>query len=174
MRESTKAGSVTLRPRRWRQIGVIVAALVVGVGIVSAATFSGTKASNGGRVDGTVERVALVAVGVVFGAVALWLRGRPRIRADQSSIEVRNIIAEYTLPWTAVAAIRVPRAGLLANLELTTGDILGMHAVQSIDGTHAVKAVAHLRALHSAAATDPPAEPATGDTSSEPSAPPTA
>ena len=140
--------SVVLRPRRWRQCGIVAAVVIVGTAIVSAATFAGTKASNGGRVDGTVERVALIGVGLVFALVALWLRQRPRVRADAASIEVRNIVAEYIIPWSVVSAIRIPPGGFLANLELTTGEVVGLAAVQRADAAHALKAVTALRAIH--------------------------
>ena len=152
--------SVVLRPRRWRQYGIVAAVVIVGIAVVSAATFAGTKASNGGRVDAPVERVALVAVGLAFAGVALWLGHRPRICADATAIEIRNIVGEYTVTWDAVSAIRIPRGGFLANLELTSGEVIGLAAVQRIDAGHAVKAIEALRAIHRAATEPPETNPA--------------
>ena len=44
MPDRTGTYPVVLRPHRWRQIGAIAAAVIIGVTIVSAATFTGTKA----------------------------------------------------------------------------------------------------------------------------------
>ena len=145
--------AVVLRPRRWRQIGAIAAAVIVGVAIVSAATFTGTKAANGGRVDDVTERTALIGLGLVFAGVAWWIRGRPRIRANDSTIEVRNVIGEYTIDWTSVSGIRLPPKGSIGNLELASGEVVGLSAVQRIDAMHAARALTILRNLHTAAST---------------------
>ncbi|GAA1818021.1 PH domain-containing protein [Planosporangium flavigriseum] len=132
-------------------MSVAAAVAIIGVALVSAATMTGAVTAAGAPVDQTPERVALVCAGIVLALIVWWLGTRPLVRADATAIEIRHITGDYTLPWSAVTRIRVPRGELWANLELDNGDVVGLSAVQSIDGTPAVTAVTALRALHAAA-----------------------
>jgi Bacterial PH domain len=72
----------------------------------------------------------LFGIGAVClaGLVAADLVLRPRLRADENTVEVRTLAVRRRLPWSAVQRVRVDehsRYGLLSRtLEVDTGDAL--------------------------------------------------
>jgi hypothetical protein len=144
---SGHSAAVLLRPRRLRQGTYVVAVLVAVSLIVSGVTLSGTT-SVGGRLFAS-DRWALIAVGVVLGAVLLTPL-RIRVEADAGGVRVHNLVGSFEVDWPMVRAVRYQRGTIFATLELVDDEVLTIQAVQVIDGQRAVDALRRLRALHTA------------------------
>jgi len=142
--------AVVYRPRRIRWVAGIAAA---GVVILFTAISFGLKGSAGFDNSGTFERgdqTAMIGLGVLIG-LGIMAFGRPRVRADESGIRIRNVIGGYDLPWSVVRAVRFDRNSPWATLELHDDETVSVHALQATDKEYAVQGVRALRALHSAA-----------------------
>lgn len=121
------------------------AALVASALAVSGLTLSGTTAQ-GGRLF-ALDSWALVGVGLLLGLVALTPL-RIRVVATMNGIRVHNLVGSVAVPWAAVRSVRYARGAPCASLELTTGDLVAVLAVQFTDGHRAVEAIRALRAVH--------------------------
>ena len=141
---------VEIRPKRWRRYGFILAAVAVVIAAFSSITLSGETAS-GGALGATADKVALFGSGLIIAGVLFAIAWRPRAWADDAGMRVRNVLGEHQIAWSDVRAVRLPRGGLWANVELNTDDIVALSAVQSIDAEQAVVAITKLRELHKAA-----------------------
>jgi PH (Pleckstrin Homology) domain-containing protein len=106
----------------------------------------------------TSDQIAMAGLGVVLGAVIVWL-SRPRVDGDATGIRVRNIVGSYQLPWSVVRSVRFDRHSPWASLLLTNGEEVAVLALQAADQERALRAVEGLRALLAAATPAP--DPAT-------------
>jgi Bacterial PH domain len=143
--------AVVYRPRRIRWVAGIAAA---GVVILFTAISFGLKGSAGFDNSGTFERgdqTAMIGLGVLIG-LGILAFCRPRVRADESGIQIRNVVGGYDLPWSVVRAVRFDRNSPWATLELYDDEQVSVHALQAADKEYAVDGVRKLRALHQAAA----------------------
>jgi PH (Pleckstrin Homology) domain-containing protein len=143
--------AVVYRPRRIRWVAGIAAA---GVVILFTAISFGLKGSAGFDNSGTFERgdqTAMIGLGVLIG-LGILAFCRPRVRADESGIRIRNVVGGYDLPWSVVRAVRFDRNSPWATLELYDDEQVSVHALQAADKEYAVDGVRKLRALHRAAA----------------------
>jgi len=144
---------VVIRPRRSFVLAWAGAVLVVALFVVIAVLLRTTDTGVFFRV---ADQVAVVVLGL-FIAGGLLLLARPRVRADDEGVEVRNIGLARRLSWTEVVRVGFPDGASWARLDLPDYEYLPMMAVQSADGQRAVDAMRRLRALH-AAATRPAAQ----------------
>jgi hypothetical protein len=145
--------SLVIRPVRVRWVAWIAALVLVGVmtGVAVVLRQSAT-----GVYFRTADQVALVLLGV-FMAAGVLLLTLARVRADDTGIEVRNLLSTRRLPWTEVLAVGFPDGQRWARLELPDDEYLPMTAIQLVDGRRAVAAMDRLRALHwTAIGTDAP------------------
>jgi hypothetical protein len=95
----------------------------------------------------TSDQVAMVVVGLLLGGAAL-LFTRPRVRADASGVQVRNLLETRTLPWGLVRRVSFPDGAPWARLELPDDEYIAVMAIQAADGARAVEAIQALRAIH--------------------------
>ncbi|WP_067507151.1 PH domain-containing protein [Actinoplanes sp. TFC3] len=140
---------VEFRPKRIRWVAGICAAAVV---ILFTALSFGLHGSTGDGF-GQFERgdqSAMIGLGVLAGLGILAFT-RPRVKADASHVQIRNVLGNYDLPWAAVKAVRFDRNSAWAMLELHGDETVSVHALQAADKDYAVQGVRALRALHSAA-----------------------
>jgi hypothetical protein len=144
---------VRFRPRRIRVVAWVAAAVTllaaVGLALALSGPVGAGPAGSGPVVFGTLDRVAMIGLGVI-GAAALLTLTRPLVEADEDGIRVRNVIGETRLPWADVRAIRFDRGASWATLELPDDEVIGVLAVQAVDKQHAVEAVRALRERHTA------------------------
>jgi hypothetical protein len=126
----------------------LVSAVVVLVVFVVLAVILRTTAT--GVFFRFADQVAMVLIGV-FIAAGLALFARPRVRADERGIEVRNVGLARTLPWSEVVAVSFPDGASWARLDLPDYEYLPVLAIQAVDRQHAVDAIRRVRALHAAA-----------------------
>ena len=149
--------AVDVRPRKTRWVCGI-AAVTVFV-IFAAVSTALTGRTEGGGVFHRSDQVAMVILGALLAA-GIMCFARPRVRADEHGVRVRNIIGGYELPWEVVRAVRFSRHSPWASLELADDDEVTLMAIQAADKDYALDAVRALRrllAVHGGAAGAPPA-----------------
>jgi hypothetical protein len=132
----------------------ILAVLVFAIFAVVATALHGATDSGKG-VFQTSDQMAMIGLGVL-GALGILAFTRPRVRADERGIHIRNVIGGYDLPWEVVRSVQFHKGAPWASLELQDDDVVALMAVQAADKGQAVATVRALRALlaaHRAAAT---------------------
>jgi hypothetical protein len=140
---------VVFRPRRVRWVAGIAAAAVVILFTVLSFGLHGSTGDNMGQYA-RGDQTAMIGLGVLIGLGILAFT-RPRVIADETHVQIRNVIGGYDLPWTAVRAVRFDRNSPWATLELHDDETVPVHALQAADKEYAVEGVRTIRALHSAA-----------------------
>ena len=135
------------RPRKARRIAIAAAVVLVAVFAVVAALLRRTPTGVYFRLS---DQVAMMLVGLLLAGAAL-LFARPRVRADATGVEVRNLLETRTLPWELVLRVSFPDGAPWARLELPDDEYIAVMAIQSTDGRHAVRDIRALRAVHAAA-----------------------
>ncbi|RKT56379.1 PH (Pleckstrin Homology) domain-containing protein [Saccharothrix australiensis] len=141
------AVAVEFRPRKIRTVAVVSAVFLVAVFGVVGWLLGDTPT---GVIFRTSDQVAMVLLGVLLAAGVLLL-ARPRVRADETGVEVRNVITARRFEWSEVLHVSFPDGASWARLELPDDEYVSIMAVQAVDREHAVAAVRALRELHRAA-----------------------
>lgn len=132
-----------VRPRKARRTAFIVAICLV-VFFVLLGVFL--------RVDYTgvnfrvVDQFAMACIGI-FGALAVLLLTRPRVRAGEYGVVVRNVLGDSEFEWKHIRGVSFPDRKAWARLELVNDDYVPMLAIRSNDGERAVAALERLREL---------------------------
>lgn len=132
-----------VRPRKARRTAFIVAICLV-VAFVLLGVFL--------RVDYTgvnfrvVDQFAMAGIGI-FGAIAVLLLTRPRVRAGEHGVVVRNVLGDSEFEWKHVRGVSFPDRKAWARLELVNDDYVPMLAIRSNDGERAAAALDRLREL---------------------------
>ncbi|WP_121012335.1 PH domain-containing protein [Saccharothrix australiensis] len=139
--------AVEFRPRKIRTVAVVSAVFLVAVFGVVGWLLGDTPT---GVIFRTSDQVAMVLLGVLLAAGVLLL-ARPRVRADETGVEVRNVITARRFEWSEVLHVSFPDGASWARLELPDDEYVSIMAVQAVDREHAVAAVRALRELHRAA-----------------------
>lgn len=134
---------VEVRPQKVRRVAFPAAGVLVVVFAVVAVLLRNTSTGVHFRVS---DQVAMGLLGVLLAAGVLLLT-RPRLRADTSGIEVRNIVTTHRYDWSAVGAFSFPDGAAFARLELPEDEYLPVLAIQATDGGHAVASMRELREL---------------------------
>ncbi|SDF06108.1 PH domain-containing protein [Pseudonocardia oroxyli] len=140
-------GAVTVRPRLASWLGWVSAVVTIVVFVVIAVILRNTATGVFFRL---ADQVAMVLFGL-FVAAGCLLFARPRVRADERGIEVRNVGLAKTLPWSVVERVGFPDGASWARLDLPDYEYLPVLAIQAVDRQHAVDAIRKVRALHAAA-----------------------
>jgi hypothetical protein len=135
--------TVTAAPRRLTWVGRGTALVTLVVFGVLALLLPGKA---GDASVGVADQLAFFGIGVLLAAACVALT-RPRARADERGIWVRNVMGERFFPWAVVVAVRLDEGAPWAQLELHDDETVSLLAVQASDGDDAVEAVLQLRAL---------------------------
>jgi PH (Pleckstrin Homology) domain-containing protein len=138
-------GPTEIRPRLSRRICLTVVPIVLNV-------FAVCGISLNPAVIGLAGRISLFAVAVVIAAVLYVVQTRPLIRADATTIHVRNVVGGITVGWSQVAAVVYTGQRPWPHLQLHDGSTVALHAIQRWDRDHAVTATRMLRTFHANAA----------------------
>ncbi|MFI9532381.1 PH domain-containing protein [Nocardia fusca] len=132
-----------VRPRKSRRTAVIVAVLLVVAfalfGIFLRTDYTGVNFR-------VVDQFAMACIGI-FGAAAVLLLTRPRVRAGRRGVVVRNVLGDNEFEWKHIRGVTFPDRKAWARLELVNDDYVPMLAVRSNDGEHAAAALDRLRDL---------------------------
>ncbi|HEU5472793.1 MAG TPA: PH domain-containing protein [Actinophytocola sp.] len=133
-----------VRPRRVRLVAGIAAGLLFGAFVVVAVLL---KRGDTGVNFHTSDQVAMIGIGLALAAAALWPTW-PRVRADRTGIEVRNMLGARRFNWDQVRHVAFPDGARWARLELPADEYVPVLAIQAMDGERAVAAMRTLRRLH--------------------------
>lgn len=133
-----------VRPRRAVCVAVAAAVILIGLFTANAVVLPQTTEGVYLRPSG---QVGMGLIGVLLAGGAL-LFARPRLRADEHGVAVRNLLVTRVLPWELVLDVSFPDGAAWARLELPDDEYVPVMAVQAADRGHAVRAVRSLRALH--------------------------
>ncbi|CCH33537.1 PH domain-containing protein [Actinosynnema sp. NPDC047251] len=139
--------AVEFRPKRIRTVSVVSAVFLVVVFSVVGWLLTDTPT---GVIFRTSDQVAMVVLGVLLASGVLLL-ARPRVRADETGVEVRNVVTVRRFEWSDVLHVSFPDGASWARLELPDDEYVSIMAIQAVDRDHAVAAVRALRELHRAA-----------------------
>ncbi|MFP5021395.1 PH domain-containing protein [Pseudonocardia phyllosphaerae] len=102
---------------------------------------------NTGVIFRPVDQVSMALIGA-FVAGGILLMARPRVRADDTGVEVRNVIFTRWFDWGEIYGVSFPDGASSARLELPDDEYFTILAVQAVDRGRAVRAVRTLRDLH--------------------------
>ena len=136
--------SVESRPRRLTTVCRVVAVLVLVVFAVLAVLLP--QDTGGEQHFGLGDQIAFFVIGVLL-AVGVLAFTRPRVRADDRGVWVRNVLGERYFPWGVVASVDLPNGAPWAQLELHDDDTVALLGIQSNDRDTAVDVVLALRDL---------------------------
>ena len=141
-----------VRPRRITILASIAATLVIGSMVVIGLLLRDT---NEGVTFTVNDQIGLIGIGLVLGA-AIMTAARPRLRADENGMSVRNVFGETFVPWSLVLRVAFPSGAHWAELQMPDDEVKAVMAIQAMDRGRAVTALERLRALHERYAPPPP------------------
>lgn len=124
-------------------------AVVAFIVIMAAHIFAGVVVDDEftGAAITTVDKFAFPAIGLIL-SVCVWLAlSRPRVRANEDGVEVRNIIGTRFYPWVVIYGLSFPRGSRMARLELPEFEYVPLWAIQSGDKERAIESVKAFRRL---------------------------
>jgi hypothetical protein len=142
-----QTATLVIRPRRTLIMCSVLAVLLLGVFIVVAVLL---RNSHTGVVFEPADQAAMIGIGILLAAGTM-LFALPRVRADATGVEVRNVLATRKFAWTDVLSVSFPDGASWARFELPEDEYFSVMAVQAVDRDRAVAAVRALRRLHRAA-----------------------
>lgn len=141
-----------VRPRRITILASIAATLVIGSMVVIGLLLRDT---NEGVTFTVNDQIGLIGIGLVLGAV-IMTAARPRLRADENGMSVRNVFGETFVPWPLVVRVAFPSGAHWAELQMPDDEVKAVMAIQAMDRGRAVTALERLRTLHQRYAPPPP------------------
>ncbi len=141
-----------VRPRRITILASIAATLVFGSMVVIGLLLRNTNEGVSFTVN---DQIGLIGIGLVIGG-AIMTAARPRLRADENGMSVRNVFGETFVPWPLVVRVAFPSGAHWAELLMPDDEIKAVMAIQAMDRGRAVRALEQLRALHQRYAPPPP------------------
>jgi hypothetical protein len=141
---SDPAGPVAL-PHTWRPLGVRVAALVLGSGLllICALTWVGFDAETRARFT-VFQRGTLVALGLLV-FVLFYALVRSRVVAEAERLVVVNGYRRREYDWAQVVAVHLPAGAPWVTLDLADGTTVSAMGIQGSDGARAKQAARDLR-----------------------------
>ena len=139
--------TIVFRPKKIRRV-----AWACAVGLVAVFTVVGLLLGNTptGVIFRTSDQVAMILLGFLLAGGVLLLT-RPKVTADASGVDVRNVVTSHHFEWKDVLSVSFPDGAAWARLELPEDEYISVMAVQAVDREYAVSSVRALRELHKAA-----------------------
>lgn len=143
---TTKPWELEVRSPSLKRLAWVVVAVVMAVhlfmGYFLDLEFTGATVT-------FIDQLAFPFVGVVISVLGYLAFTRPRVRANEDGVEIRNIIGTRFYPWAVVYGLFFPEGARMARLELPEFEYVPMWAMQASDGAAVVKAVSRFRELES-------------------------
>lgn len=132
------------RSPRLKQVSWVLVVLIMAVHI-----FMGVTVGIGytGAAITPIDQFAFVGIGIIISIVTVIGLSRPRVRANEDGVEVRNMIGSRFYPWSVVYGLSFPKGTRIARLELPEFEYVPVWALQSADGEKVVRAVSQFRDL---------------------------
>ena len=140
-------------PRRIKIVAWLLAIMIVVVFIVLALLL---RIEETGVYFQTADQVGVALIGVLI-AGAFLLFTRPRLRAGERGVTVRNLFGDKLIEWDLVLDLAFPEGAAWARLELPDEEYVPVLAIQIYDRMRAVEAVRDFRAVAAKYAPAPPA-----------------
>ena len=94
-----------------------------------------------------IDQWGYFLVGVLFATVIFIGLHRPRVRANEDGVDVRNLIGSRFYPWAVIYGLSFPETARVARLELPEFEYVPMWAFLAADGADCVTAVEKFREL---------------------------
>lgn len=135
--------TVVARPRKATVIAGIVAVVLLTTFTVAGLLMLRTHTGAYFRLS---DQLAMIGIGLFLAAGALWF-ARPRVRAGEDGVEVRNMVSTRHFAWGDVQGVSFPDGAPWARIELANDEYVPLVAVQAIDGERAVSAMRTLRRI---------------------------
>jgi hypothetical protein len=133
-----------VRPRKITILAGIAAVVVVGVSVIAGLLLKNVDEGVSFR---TFDQIGTIGIGVVLAA-AIMTTARPRLRATEAGLWVRNMLGDKFFPWMLVIRVAYPPNAPWAQLLLPDDEIHPVMAIQSLDRGRAVRALEEVRRLH--------------------------
>ena len=134
-------------PHTWRPLGVRLAALVFGIGLLVVCAMAWVGFDQEIRDVFTVpQRATLILLGVAVAA-ALHALSRSRVTAEPDRVVVVNGYRRRVFDRRAVVSVSLGRGAPWATLDLDDGSAVPAMGIQGSDGDRARDAVRELRAV---------------------------
>lgn len=93
------------------------------------------------------DQFAFVGIGVIITIVCTIGLLRPRVRANEDGVEVRNFLGTRFYVWSVIYGLSFPKGSRMARLELPEFEYVPMWAMQSADRGTIIDTVERFRAL---------------------------
>ncbi|AKE39227.1 Bacterial PH domain [Corynebacterium camporealensis] len=123
-------------------IGWVILVMIIHIfmGITLDIEFTGASVTG-------IDKFAFPGVGVVVSILSWIALNRPRLRANEDGVEIRNIIGTRFYPWFVIYGLSFPEGARMARLELPEFEYVPIWAIQSGDKEKAIDAVREFRKL---------------------------
>ncbi len=141
---STKPWELEISSPFLRRVAIVWVIVVMAVHIFMSAVLD---VSFTGLTITAVDKFAFPGIGVIISILSWIVLTRPRVRANEDGVEVRNIIGTRFYPWLVIYGLSFPRGSRMARLELPDFEYVPLWAIQSGDKERALKAVDDFRRL---------------------------
>ncbi|MFF0813871.1 PH domain-containing protein [Rhodococcus sp. NPDC003318] len=143
------AWELDVRSRKSARYATGVAVVCVVLFVVLGAAL---RSSATGVYFRAIDQIAMAGIGLALGGGVMLLT-RPRLRAGEDGVLVRNAFGERRVDWDLVRGLSFPDGAAWARIELPDDEYIPVMAIQSNDREHAVEAVRSFRALEARYAT---------------------
>ena len=140
---TTKPWELEVTSQRLKIVAALAIIIVMGVHIFMASVVA---SGNTGAAVTTIDQWAFVGIGLIISAVCLTIM-RPRVRANEDGVDVRNFIGSRFYPWAVIYGLSFPETARVARLELPEFEYVPMWAFLAADGADCVTAVEKFREL---------------------------
>ena len=134
---------VSIRPRRIIVYAAIASGVVLTTMVVVGLLLRGASRGVHFRV---ADQIGLIGIGVLLSA-AIMTAARPRARADEHGLRIRNVIGERFFGWDQVVRIAFPPGSPWAQLILADDEAHPVMAIQVMDRQRAVEGLRAVRDL---------------------------
>lgn len=141
---STKPWEFEVRSKYLTIVAVVWVLIVMAVHIFMASVVD--LEYTGVAITG-LDKFAFVGVGLIISVLSWIGLTRPRVRANEDGVEVRNIIGTRFYPWVLVYGLAFPKGSRMARLELPDFEYVPLWAIQAGDKARALQAVEEFRVL---------------------------
>jgi hypothetical protein len=134
-------------PRRFRPLGVRMAAVLLGLSLVTVAAVIWLTFPPEVRAQFTPFQKGTVLVIGLCLAVCAHALARSRVDADADGVTVVNGYRRHRFEWSQVLAVTLRPGSPWALLDLSDGTTVAAMGIQGSDGSRAARQVRQLRGL---------------------------
>ncbi len=141
---TTKPWKLEVTSRRMKLYAFLAAGITLAIHIFLAIVVA---VGNTGTAVTVIDQWGYFLVGVLFATVIFIGLYRPRVRANEDGVDVRNFIGSRFYPWAVIYGLSFPETARVARLELPEFEYVPMWAFLAADGADCVTAVEKFREL---------------------------